>query len=77
MTTTYTYVEVFPVTYLDYLDLNSGVLQAEPGKSYEIAPASGRHPDLPVPPADGRWVEDKPKKKAAAAADRLTVTKEN
>lgn len=73
-----TYIEVFPVTYLDYFDLNSGVLSAEPGHTYEIAVASGRHPDLPLPPGDGRWiVVEEPKKKAAAEAGRLTVTKEN
>ena len=39
------------LTFSDYLDLNTGkTLYAEPGRTYDIAPASGRVvPGFPVP----------------------------
>lgn len=39
------------LTFTDYTDLETGkTLHAEPGETYDIAPASGRLvPDIPVP----------------------------
>ena len=40
-----------PLTFTDYLNLETGqTLRAEPGETYDIAPASGRVvPELPEP----------------------------
>jgi hypothetical protein len=40
-----------PLTFSDYIDMGTGhTLRAEPGQTYDIAPASGRMvPDIPEP----------------------------
>jgi hypothetical protein len=41
---------------MDYIDASTGqTLVAVPGESYSVAVASGRHPEMPEMPADGRW----------------------
>lgn len=47
-------------TYAEYIDAEAGrTLVAEPGGTYDIAPARGHARELPVPP-DGRWTPVKP-----------------
>ncbi|WP_433465704.1 hypothetical protein [Spirillospora sp. CA-128828] len=42
-------------TYAEYIDVeHSRTLVAEPGETYDIAPASGHVRELPMPP-DDRW----------------------
>ncbi len=42
-------------TYAEYIDAEQArTLVAEPGGTYEIAPAAGHARELPMPP-DGRW----------------------
>jgi hypothetical protein len=42
--------------YMDYTDAATGrTLTAEPGQSYDVAPAPGRSPGLPLLPGDGKW----------------------
>lgn len=42
-------------TYAEYIDAGQArTLVAEPGGTYEIAPAAGHVRELPMPP-DGRW----------------------
>ena len=42
-------------TYADYIDTErQSTLVAEPGETYDIAPARGHVRDLPMPP-DERW----------------------
>lgn len=42
-------------TYAEYIDAEAGrTLVAEPGETYDIAPARGHARDLPMPP-DERW----------------------
>lgn len=65
--TTYTYTGEYRQIYHDYVRIvppDEGEttepvpLLGYPGRSgYQIEPAAG-HEDLPVPPADGLWVED-------------------
>ena len=64
------------LTFTDYLDGETGrTLTAEPGRDYEVAPASGRMvPDIPtgwfVPADPEEWAA---KEAAAAEAERLTA----
>ena len=59
------------LTFADYLDLESGkTLHAEPGQSYDIAPASGHVvPEVPEPwftPADPEaWEREQAEREAA------------
>jgi hypothetical protein len=42
-------------TYAEYIDAGQArTLVAEPGETYDIAPAAGHVRELPMPP-DGRW----------------------
>ena len=63
------------LTFPDYTDLGTGrTLTAEPGKSYDVSPASGRAvPDIP----EGWFVPADPEEweaaRAAAEAERLVA----
>lgn len=47
------------VTYAEYIDAEqASTLVAEPGGTYDIAPAAGHVRELPMPP-DGRWTPAK------------------
>ena len=56
----YTYTGDAEQPYPQYLDAGKGTtLVAVPGTSYDVTPAEGWD-DMPVPPRDGRWTDDKP-----------------
>jgi hypothetical protein len=62
------------LTFTDYLDLESGkTLHAEPGRTYDVAPASGRLvPDIPhgwFTPAQQAEGEDAPAEGDGASPD--------
>jgi len=59
----FTFTGEAPQVYPQYLDVEQGrTLVAEPGRTYDIAPADGQGA-LPMPP-DGRWA--KPSKEGKA-----------
>ena len=66
------------LTFPDYTDLDTGrTLTAGPGRSYDVAPASGRLvPDLPAgwfTPLEGEDLEAHVARQAAAEAERLAA----
>lgn len=62
------------LTFADYLDLETGkTLHAEPGRSYDVAPASGRVvPEMPEP-----WFVAVEPKALEAAPDLWSAGAEN
>ena len=56
-------------TYADYIDAGQGsTLVAEPGETYDIAPAAGHVRELPMPP-DDRWTPAKAPAKSKKELD--------
>ena len=51
-----TYIGSARHIYMDYVDAATGrTLEAEPGRTYDIQRAPGRHPGLAAIPGDRRW----------------------
>lgn len=56
-------------TYAEYIDAGQArTLVAEPGGTYDIAPAAGHARELPMPP-DGRWTPVKASAKSKKELD--------
>ena len=56
-------------TYAEYIDAGKArTLVAEPGGTYDIAPARGHARELPMPP-DGRWTPAKAPTKSKKETD--------